>query len=123
MDVTSTRGRVEVGYADGCTGACATGGAQNFDALATIARQAGELAVCRVRRGDDVDEDEEMIRVRAGALMLATAAALAGCGGGGDEPRRSGRSRLSAASQGTLGVRCRLRGRGDARATPHRAPQ
>ena len=28
-----------VGYADGCTAACATGGAQNFDALATIARQ------------------------------------------------------------------------------------
>jgi hypothetical protein len=33
------QGRVEVGYADGCTGACASGGAQNFDALATIARQ------------------------------------------------------------------------------------
>jgi hypothetical protein len=33
------QGRVLVAYADGCTGACATGGAQNFDALATIARQ------------------------------------------------------------------------------------
>jgi hypothetical protein len=29
-----------VAYADGCTGACATGGPQNFDALATISRQA-----------------------------------------------------------------------------------
>lgn len=33
------QGRVLVAYADGCTGACATGGAQNYDALATIARQ------------------------------------------------------------------------------------
>ncbi len=33
------QGRPLVGYADGCTGACATGGAQNYDALATIARQ------------------------------------------------------------------------------------
>jgi hypothetical protein len=42
MDVqTDKQGRVLVGYADGCTGACATGGAQNFDALATIARQSG----------------------------------------------------------------------------------
>ena len=42
MDVTvDGQGRVLVGYADGCTAACATGGAQNFDALATIARQAG----------------------------------------------------------------------------------
>jgi hypothetical protein len=40
MDVTvDGQGRVLVGYADGCTGACASGGAQNFDALATIARQ------------------------------------------------------------------------------------
>ena len=40
IDVTiDKQGRVEVGYADGCTGACASGGAQNFDALATIARQ------------------------------------------------------------------------------------
>jgi hypothetical protein len=42
IDVTvDQQGRVLVGYADGCTGACATGGAQNFDALATIARQSG----------------------------------------------------------------------------------
>jgi hypothetical protein len=35
-------GRVLVGYADGCTGACAApGGKQNFDAYATIARQQG----------------------------------------------------------------------------------
>jgi hypothetical protein len=34
------QGRVLVGYADGCTAACAQpGGAQNYDALATIARQ------------------------------------------------------------------------------------
>lgn len=34
------QGRTLVGYADGCTGACAQpGGAQNYDALATIARQ------------------------------------------------------------------------------------
>ncbi|MDX6330923.1 MAG: hypothetical protein QOI83_3306 [Streptomycetaceae bacterium] len=37
---TDTKGRVLVAYADGCTGACATGGPQNFDALATISRQA-----------------------------------------------------------------------------------
>ncbi len=42
MDVQiDKQGRVLVGYADGCTGACASGGAQNFDALATIARQSG----------------------------------------------------------------------------------
>lgn len=41
MDVTIDKsGRVLVGYADGCTGACATGGPQNYDAYATIARQA-----------------------------------------------------------------------------------
>ena len=40
IDVTIDQtGRVLVGYADGCTGACATGGAENYDALATIARQ------------------------------------------------------------------------------------
>ncbi|SDY30054.1 CARDB protein [Modestobacter sp. DSM 44400] len=41
MDVTvDPQGRPLVGYADGCTGACArAGGAQNYDALATIARQ------------------------------------------------------------------------------------
>ena len=52
MDITvDGQGRVLVGYADGCTGACAApGGAQNFDALATIARQtAGPAAVRRVR--------------------------------------------------------------------------
>ncbi|MEP7020275.1 MAG: CARDB domain-containing protein [Pseudonocardiales bacterium] len=32
-------GRVEVAYADGCTGTCTTGGANNHDAYATIARQ------------------------------------------------------------------------------------
>ncbi|MBA3525239.1 MAG: hypothetical protein H0T85_11985, partial [Geodermatophilaceae bacterium] len=37
------QGRPLVGYADGCTGACATGGPQNFDALATIARQSSGL--------------------------------------------------------------------------------
>jgi hypothetical protein len=42
MDVQiDKQGRILVGYADGCTGTCATGGAQNFDALATIARQSG----------------------------------------------------------------------------------
>jgi hypothetical protein len=41
MDVTvDPQGRVLVGYADGCTADCAQpGGAQNFDALASIARQ------------------------------------------------------------------------------------
>ncbi|MGZ4635422.1 CARDB domain-containing protein [Oryzihumus sp.] len=41
MDATVDKdGRVLVGYADGCTSACAApGGAQNFDAYATIARQ------------------------------------------------------------------------------------
>jgi hypothetical protein len=32
--------------ADGCTGACASGGAQNFDALATIARQSSGKTLC-----------------------------------------------------------------------------
>lgn len=42
MDVTTDKqGRVLVGYADGCTGACATGGPENYDAYATIARQSG----------------------------------------------------------------------------------
>ena len=46
MDVTiDAQGRVLVGYADGCTGACATGGAQNYDALASIARQSGGLTL------------------------------------------------------------------------------
>ncbi|MGW2727418.1 hypothetical protein [Streptomyces sp. NPDC001494] len=40
IDVTTdAQGRVLAAYADGCTGACATGGAQNYDALASIARQ------------------------------------------------------------------------------------
>jgi len=33
------QGRVEVAYADGCTGSCPTTGVNNFDAYATIARQ------------------------------------------------------------------------------------
>lgn len=46
IDVTAdSHGRVLVGYADGCTGACATGGAQNYDALASIARQSGGLTL------------------------------------------------------------------------------
>ena len=38
-------GRVEVAYADGCTGACVTGTTNNFDAYATIARQSGGLTL------------------------------------------------------------------------------
>jgi len=47
MDATVDReGRVLVGYADGCTGACAApGGTQNFDAYATIARQQSGLTL------------------------------------------------------------------------------
>ncbi len=46
MDITTDAdGRVLVGYADGCTGACASGGAQNYDALASIARQSGGLTL------------------------------------------------------------------------------
>ena len=47
MDVTTdAQGRVLVGYADGCTGACAQpGGTQNYDALASIARQSGGLTL------------------------------------------------------------------------------
>jgi hypothetical protein len=42
MDVqVDKQGRILAAYADGCTGGCASGGAQNFDALATIARQSG----------------------------------------------------------------------------------
>jgi hypothetical protein len=41
MDITmDSQGRVLVGYADGCTGACATGGPENYDGLASMARQA-----------------------------------------------------------------------------------
>ena len=40
MDITvDKQGRALVGYADGCTGACVTGGPENYDSLATIARQ------------------------------------------------------------------------------------
>ncbi|MEU6366630.1 sialidase family protein [Streptomyces sp. NPDC046931] len=40
IDVTlDAQGRVLAAYADGCTGTCTTGGAQNYDALASIARQ------------------------------------------------------------------------------------
>ena len=38
-------GRVQVGYADGCTGACITGTTNNFDAYATIARQSAGLTL------------------------------------------------------------------------------
>jgi hypothetical protein len=42
MDVQMDKqGRILVAYADGCSGACAAGGPQNYDALATIARQSG----------------------------------------------------------------------------------
>jgi hypothetical protein len=42
MDVTVDQiGRIVVGYADGCTGACASGGASNWASRATIARQSG----------------------------------------------------------------------------------
>ncbi|MDQ1740822.1 MAG: hypothetical protein QOE53_2474 [Pseudonocardiales bacterium] len=39
------QGRVEVGYADGCTGSCPTSGVNNFDAYATIARQYAGLTL------------------------------------------------------------------------------
>jgi hypothetical protein len=39
------QGRVEVGYADGCTGTCVTSGVNNFDAYATIARQYAGLTL------------------------------------------------------------------------------
>jgi hypothetical protein len=38
-------GRVEVAFADGCTGACVTGTTNNFDALATISRQSSGLTL------------------------------------------------------------------------------
>ncbi|MBW8732562.1 MAG: hypothetical protein JF622_16780, partial [Terrabacter sp.] len=40
-----SNGRVEVAYADGCTGACVTGTTNNFDAYATIARQTSGLTL------------------------------------------------------------------------------
>jgi hypothetical protein len=44
MDATVDReGRVLVGYADGCIGACVQGGANSFTALASIARQTSGL--------------------------------------------------------------------------------
>jgi hypothetical protein len=42
---TDGHGRVEVGFADGCTAACVTGTTNNFDALASIARQSGGLTL------------------------------------------------------------------------------
>jgi hypothetical protein len=39
------QGRVEVAYADGCTGSCASTGVNNFDAYATIARQYAGLTM------------------------------------------------------------------------------
>ena len=40
MDATvGPKGNTLVGYADGCTGACVSGGANNRAALASIARQ------------------------------------------------------------------------------------
>jgi hypothetical protein len=39
--VVDAQGRVLVGYADGCTGSCVTGGPNTRTALATIARQTG----------------------------------------------------------------------------------
>jgi hypothetical protein len=38
-------GRVEVAFADGCTGSCVTGTTNNFDAYATIARQSSGLTL------------------------------------------------------------------------------
>ena len=38
-------GRVEVAFADGCTGECVTGGTNNRDAYATIARQTAGLTL------------------------------------------------------------------------------
>lgn len=40
-----SHGRVEVAYADGCTGTCPTTGINNFDAYASIARQTGGLTL------------------------------------------------------------------------------
>ncbi|HET7577946.1 MAG TPA: CARDB domain-containing protein [Bacillales bacterium] len=40
MDITiDSHGKILVGYADGCTGKCVQSGPNNYDALATIARQ------------------------------------------------------------------------------------
>jgi hypothetical protein len=40
MDITvDAEGRALIGYADGCVGACVTGGANTFAAEARIARQ------------------------------------------------------------------------------------
>jgi hypothetical protein len=42
MDATVDReGRVLVGYADGCIGACVSGGANSYSKIASIARQSG----------------------------------------------------------------------------------
>ena len=46
MDATADKqGRILVAYADGCTGACATGGANTRTAIATIARQSAGTGV------------------------------------------------------------------------------
>jgi len=42
MDMTiDSTGRLYVGYADGCTGSCVSGGSNGYTAVATIARQSG----------------------------------------------------------------------------------
>jgi hypothetical protein len=51
MDITVDReGRVLVGYADGCVGACVQGGANSFSQIATIARQSGGERLFRTPR-------------------------------------------------------------------------
>ena len=52
MDVTvDALGRVVVGYADGCTGTCVSGGTNTHSALATIARQSGGTGLFAAKDG------------------------------------------------------------------------
>ncbi|MGZ3459352.1 MAG: hypothetical protein ACXU86_12715, partial [Archangium sp.] len=51
MDITvDSQGRVLVGYADGCVGACVQSGPNSFSQYATIARQSGGTLLFRTPR-------------------------------------------------------------------------
>src|SRR6478609_6353569 len=67
-------GRVLVGYADGCTGACAApGGKQNFDAYATIARQQGGNTLYAANDPQPNLTPSTLSVARSGGLYLPTA--------------------------------------------------
>ena len=118
MDVTvDGQGRVLVGYADGCTGACAQpAGAQNFDALATIARQtAGPrlFAACDPKPDLTVGASRPALGPHGdAAVMVTNAGAARATGGPGRLPAGRGLGRepvtLGAGASAWVGTRTKL---------------